>query len=101
MTNSTTPLPQASLNEIATQWPKVASRARRRPVRITHNGKPSAFMVIRCAEYNKMAEFIAAEIERREDEADIAVCKARAHLLDEPGIPHDEVVAKFKRNGLL
>ena len=101
MNNPTPPLPQASLNEIATQWSKVASRARRRPVRITHNGKPSAFMVIRCAEYNKMAEFIAAEIERREDEEAIAIYEARKHEADGPCIPMEDVIAELKRDGKL
>ena len=85
----------ASLNEVATQWPRVMRRANRSPVQIMYKGKPSGVLLSRTA----YAKLIATLAEAAEDAADIALCEARAHLADAPGVPVEEFVAELQRDG--
>ena len=86
----------ATVTELKTQWHKVAARLSRRPVQITHKGKPAGVLLSQAAYEDFLdtrEEVISAE--------DLAIINARAAESDADSIPWEQVKAEMKRDGLL
>ena len=88
----------ATVTELKTQWHKVAARSRRRPVQITHNGKPAGALLSQAAYEDWLVSQMEEEVISDED---LAIINARAAESDADSIPWEQVKAEMKRDGLL